>query len=196
MAYCITKSMGMDRIKARVPAWLEAMRAGKAAAPKCGAELRSGGKCRAVRMRGGDRCHLHLHGQQRDAIDAQRAIRAAKALRSTNSRNRANGERALAVIARRQLHRRWKVYPLEAGSTLELTNDDEARVRSWLRNTHSIDLEHHPLHANGHPITARAIDRLRWAATLFLSGRMDAERAARRVFVAMRDDLKFWGKHG
>jgi hypothetical protein len=50
------------------------------------------------------------------------------------------------------------------------------------------------VHDNGNPITARAIDRLRWAATLHLSGRMDAERAARRVFVAMRDDLRFWAR--
>ena len=198
MAHSIVKILGLETIRAHAPKWLAAMSAGRANAPRCGAQTRAKTPCACPVMRGADRCHLHLHGKARDELDVKRAAAARKLLsRTTNTRHRASAKSALANVTRRQLHRAWKKDPTLPGSTLTLPDRDEARVSRWLRDTHRIDLdqEHHPVHANtNHPITARCIDRLRWAATLHLSGRMDAERAARRVFVAMRDDLKFWAK--
>jgi hypothetical protein len=108
---------------------------------------------------------------------------------------RTDAEATLRAIARRQLHRAWKIDPSLPGSTLSLSAHDEARVIEWLRDTHNVDLEHHPLHDNGHPFSARCIDRLRWGAALSLTGRLDAEGGRRRVVVALRDDLKWWAKH-
>lgn len=197
MGHCITKILGMDRIKAGVPLWMEALARGKAAAPKCCAKTRAGTPCQRTRMRGGEHCYLHLHGSARDAIDLKRAVIAEKRARSTNTRNREMGWAALRNIARRQLHRAWKKDPTIAGTTLTLDDRDEARVRRWLSDTHRVDLEHHPLHANGYPITARAIDRLRWAGTLALTKRITTQAAERRVFLALRDDLRYWAKfHG
>jgi hypothetical protein len=197
MAYSIVKILGIERIRARAPEWLAAMRAGRERAPRCGAPTRAKTPCALTRLTGADRCRHHLHGAARDAVDAARLLRAQKTLsRTTNAHHRARAETTIAAVQRRQLHRAWKLDPTLPGSTLALPDHDEARVRAWLRYFHRIDLDQ-GTHANtAHPITARAIDRLRWAATLFLSGRMDAERAARRVFVAVRDDLKYWAKRG
>lgn len=196
MAYCITKSFGLDRIRARVPEWHAAMRAGRDRAPKCGAKTRAGTPCARLPIPGTPHCYLHLHGKARDVADLKRKAIAEKRARSTNALLREEGLATLRTVQRRQLHRAWKLDPTIPGSTLTLTEADEARVRQWLRDTHHIDLdqEPHPVHATGQPITARATDRLRWAGTLHLAGRMDAEGAARRVFVAMRDDRAFWAK--
>jgi hypothetical protein len=196
MAYCITKILGMDRIKAGASAWLETMRRGAAAAPKCGAKTRAGTPCQRLPIPGTPHCYLHLRGAARDAADQMRKTTAEKMVRSTNTIMREKGLATLRGIARRQLHKAWKLDPTLPGSTLTLPDRDEARVRAWLRDHHHINLDQKPcaLHSNGQPITARAIDRLRWAGTLYLSSRMDAERATRRVFVAMRDDLRFWLK--
>ena len=198
MAYSIVKILGLETIRARAPTWLGAMRKGYAAAPKCGAMTRARTPCELARLPGADRCHHHLRGTARDEVDVARLRRAQKLLsRTTNAHHLARAEATIAAIARRQLHRAWKLDPTLPGSTLALPDNDEARVRAWLGDNHRIDLdqEPHPVHANADQlITARCIDRLRWAATLHLAGRMDAARAARRVFVAVRDDLKFWAK--
>ncbi len=195
MAVCITKAYGLDRIRARVPAWHAAMQAGKRAAPKCVATNAAGERCGGVRMRGADRCRCHLTGPERDATDIQRAVEARKKLRSTNTMRRADGETALRNIARRQLHRAWKRDPTVAGATLVLEDHDESRVLAWLAENHGLDLERRPFHDNGRPISARAIDRLRWAGTLALTQRITAEGGRRRVFAALRDDLAWWRKH-
>ena len=54
MAYCITKSMGMKRIKARVSEWQASLAAGFAAAPRRKAKTKAGEPCHGVRMRGSD----------------------------------------------------------------------------------------------------------------------------------------------
>ena len=188
MAYCITKSYGMERIKARAPEWLAAMWAGRDAAPKCGVSTKSGGACSKTRMRGSDRCSLHLHAAQRDIVDVQRAKRAEKMARSTNKQRREAGERALAVIARRKLHRAWKLDANLPGSTLVLGEGDEERVLSWLEVEHGIVLGTTE-HDGGWPLSYRCIDRLRWAAALRLTGRITDESARLRVKAALRDDL-------
>lgn len=188
----------MDRVKARVPEWHAAMARGFAAAPKCGAMTRAKTPCQCPRLRGTDRCHLHLHGKARDVADAARLASAQHRARSGNTIRRAEAEATIAAIARRQLHRAWKLDPTLPGSTLVLPYTDEGRARRWLLDTHGIDLdlEPHPFHANtDYPITPRAVDRLRWAAALHLAGRMDMARAARRVFVAVRDDLRYWANY-
>lgn len=198
MAHSIVKILGLETIRARAPAWLAAMRAGSAIAPRCGARTRAGSACQRNRLTGAEHCHLHLHGRARDAVDAARLLRAQKLLsRTTNAYHRARAAATIAAVTRRQLHRAWKNDPTLPGSTLALPDYDEARVRAWLKDTHRIDLddEPNPVHVTTQdPITARCIDRLRWAATLHLSERMDAERAARRVFVVVGDDLRFWAK--
>jgi hypothetical protein len=187
----------MARIKAGVPLWMEALARGRAAAPKCGAKTQAGTPCQRLPMPGTPHCYLHLHGPARDAADARRAVAAEKLARSTNTILREQALATLRNIARRQLHRAWKKDPTLPGSTLALDDHDEARVRRWLSDTHQVDLENRPLHANGHPITARAIDRLRWAGTLALTKRITPEAAARRVFLALRDDVRYWAKfHG
>lgn len=194
MAYCITKSMGMKRIRERAPGWLTMMAEAYAAAPRCGAKCKKGGTCQHVRMRGSDRCHTHLQGPQRDILDAQRAERAEKMARSTNVKLRAQGEATLRAIAKRKLHRAWQADPTIPGSTLTLPERDEAAVRRWLLEEHCIDLDN-TKHEEGFPLSYRAIDRLRWAAALCLTKRSPPENAARRVEQALRVDLAWWRKH-
>jgi hypothetical protein len=194
MAYCITKAMGMERIKARAHEWLAAMSAGRDAAPRCDAKTSAGKPCQSPRMRGADRCRLHVGGSQRDIIDAQRAKLAERMVRSTNAKLRAQGEAALRSIAKRRLHRAWQADPTLPGSTLTLPDHDEARVRRWLLEEHGIDLDK-TTHEGGFPLSYRAIDRLRWAAALCLTKRSPPPNAAKRVVAALRDDLKWWRKH-
>lgn len=189
----------MDKLRARVPEWHAALRRGFAAAPRCGAKTRARTLCQRLPIPGTPHCYLHLHGKARDVADLKRKAIAEKKAGSTNVKLREEGLATLRTVQRRQTHRAWKIDPTVPGSTLTLPDHDEARVRRWLRDAHHVDLdqEPQPMHANtDHPITARCMDRLRWAATLRLSGRMDAERAARRVFVAVRDDLQFWAERG
>lgn len=184
---------GMERLKARVPAWLAALAAGNAAAPRCGADTASGGTCGRLRMKGSSHCYLHLRGHQRDIVDRERAVRAAKSARSTNPRRRADGERALAAIQRRRLHRVWKLDPTLPGTTLALPDADERRVLSWLKDVHGIVLDE-TLHETGHRLSARCVDRLRWAAVLRLTLRVTEVSARNRVVAALRDDLRWFRK--
>lgn len=200
MAYSIVKIMGMDRIKARVPAWLAAMNAGKAAAPKCGAMTRSGVPCGKLPLKGAPHCRHHFKARQRDLIDIERAMRAEKVLRrSGHAPLRAKAETTLRCIARRQLHRHWKTQNPDApGTTLILPDSDERRIRTHLQRIHNIDLDKY-VHAALEPkrgLSERAIDRLRWAATLEVTKRISNESSRRRVRQALRDDVHWFTKHG
>lgn len=105
-------------------------------------------------------------------------------------------ESAIRYVRRCQLHRAWQLDPTLPGSTLALSESDEARVEAWLVEHHGVVLVS-GLRDKGYPYSARCVDRLRWAAVLALTGRIDDERARRRVIVALRDDLRFWLKtHG
>jgi hypothetical protein len=77
---------------------------------------------------------------------------------------------------------------------LALPEADERRVRQWLKDVHAVDLGVTE-HGAGHPLSARCVDRLRWAGAMFLSGRITTESAQRRVMAALRDDAKWWLKH-
>jgi hypothetical protein len=194
MRQTIIQNMGLDRIRARVPEWLAAMRAGRAAAPRCTAIKRDGHPCQRERMRGATKCEAHLQGAARDAVDLARLRRAQAALTSTNTKKRAEAERAIRVTKRRQTHRLWKLDPTYPGSTLELPANDERRVRGWLLHHHGIDLVFFR-HGTGHHLSARAVDRLRYAGLMSLTNRMTADGGWRRVVVALRDDAAWWRKH-
>jgi hypothetical protein len=114
--------------------------------------------------------------------------------RSSNAKRSAEGRTTLAVIARRQLHRAWKLDPTLPGTTLVLPDHDEKRVRRWLQDEHGIDLAE-TMHATGHHLSARCVDRLRWAAALRLSQRVTETSARNRVAAALRDDLRWLQKH-
>jgi hypothetical protein len=147
-------------------------------------------------MRGADKCRHHLKGTQRDIVDRQRAITAGKLARSSNAVQRCRAQRALAAIARRGLHRAWKLDPTLPGSTLVLSDGDEARVLAWLEVEHGIVLGTTE-HEGGWPVSYRCIDRLRWAAALKLTERITTESALLRVKAAMRDDVAWWRRfHG
>jgi hypothetical protein len=193
MAYCITKSFGIENIKATVPKWLAALAAGSAAAPKCEGVTRAGVRCGRVRMRGMSRCHNHLQGPQRDIADAERAAEAAKNARSTNPYRRERALRTLAAIERRRLHRVWKLDPTIPGTTLALPEHDERRVEGWLKAEHGIVLDD-TKHETGDPLSARCVDRLRWAAALRLTGRVSEVSSRNRVAAALRDDLAWFEK--
>ncbi len=190
----IIENMGLARIRARVPEWHAAMRAGHAAAPRCTATNRNGQPCQRERMRGAHKCAAHLKGAARDAIDLARLKRARAALSSSNTRKRSEAERAIQVIERRRLHRLWKLDPTLSGTTLELPAHDEQRVLDWLLTTHGVDL-HNYRHDTGHHLSARAVDRLRWGAVMTLGRRITAEDGRRRVVAALRDDRAWWLKH-
>ena len=190
--------IGLEKLRANAPRWHAALRAGRAAAPRCEAVIRSTGKqccvpaMRESRKLGVHRCHFHCHGSLRDEVDNLREARAYRQAQSTNTIMRMEGLATLASIGNRRLHRIWKIDPSVPGSTLLLGEHDERRVTAWLvdRNVYSTK----SLPGSDRPPTARAIDRLRWAAYLALSGRLTPAAADRRVHVAIRDDGRWWGK--
>ena len=200
MAYCITKSFGMANIKANIPKWLAALSAGAAAAPRCTGTTKTGEPCGKTRTPGAERCRHHLHGRERDLLDIQRAIRAEKILRrSSHAPLRAKAETTLRVIARRQLHRHGMTQNPDApGTTLILSAQDERRIRKHLLTRYQIDLDAyvHDALEPARGLSQRAIDRLRWAASLEVTRRISEQSAGNRVRLALRDDVRWFSKHG
>jgi len=154
-----------------------------------------------VPLKGQQFCRFHLAykvgAEAKAQYDIDRTKRARQLARSANARHRQKGEQMLRVIARNQLHYRWKVDAREPGSTIELaTPQDRKAVAAWLL-THGVDLDtyRHPPVAPGlppRPLTPRARDRLTWAGALSTTGRCTPEAGRRRVVAALRDDRKFW----
>ena len=175
---------------AHLDRWRAALMAGQRAAAKCEATTRTGAQCRFHVIPGTRRCTHHLVGAERDAYDRNRIPKLQRMIdRNVGGRiTIARARKSLANIARRQLHRLWKIAPDAPGSTLGLPPRDEQRVRNWLRN-HGIDLD-----APAQYLTPRCIDRVRWAAFMKLRGGMPNEAARRRLVLALRDDTRWQQK--
>lgn len=173
--------------------WHAAMVDGLRRLPRCEAIRRNGEPCRmhALPNTSPRRCLHHLKGRARDIYDLARTPRLERQRHATNAVTRDKAERALAAIARRQLHRLWRHHPDTPGTTLILPDADEARVGRYLCETHGIDLD-----IDNHGLTWRAIDRVRWAAALALSGRIDEAGAANRVRLARLGDEQWRAKGG
>lgn len=171
--------------------WLAAMREGIRRAPKCQAIRRNGLPCRMHALPGTTprRCLHHLRGVARDAYDLARIPKLLRQRVSGGAISRDKARQALAAIERRQLHRHWKEHPNTSGTTLVLSEIDESCVRDWLRALHGIDLDR-----GDHGLTHRAVDRVRWAAALVLTGRIDEGGAATRVRLALKDDQRWRAK--
>src|SRR4051794_8984697 len=122
---------------AHVRRWMAALNEGARKAPRCGAMTKLGVPCQKLRLIGGDRCRHHVHGKQRDELDARRELRlqriaAGGASSCQGRRGEADARKALFVIRRRRLLRAWRKDPTIPGSTIELTPVDEARVGKLL----------------------------------------------------------------
>jgi hypothetical protein len=194
------KNLG-SRDPAHISRWLAGRRAGLLAAPKCEAISKGTGlRCRSPAPRGSCFCFRHLSGGNRAHADHERADRHLQTLaRSSNRFDRVRAEAGLQAIARRQVHLLWRTDPRAPNvSTLELDERREAAVRDWLRDNCGVSLGS-PLPGGGRAPTARATDRMRWAAYRVLRRGEGAsgdfiERAKLRVAAAIRDDARFWEK--
>lgn len=199
MRPCITRTFGREATLKRIPEWLAALREGYAKTPRCGAETVSGAICGRLPMRGGNHCHLHLHGEERTLVDRERVRRAKTRLNSMNARHRLEASSALRSIARRELHLHWRHQNPDApGSTFVLPDGEEMRLLRHLIHKHGIDIQayRHEGFERERPLSARAIDRIRWAGVLELTRRISAESAGNRVRAAIRDDVRWFTKHG
>ena len=72
------------------------------------------------------------------------------------------------------------------------------RLRKHLRQVHNLDLDRfaHETLDPQRGLSARAIDRIRWAGVLEMSQRITHFSAGNRVRAAVRDDLRWFTKHG
>ena len=176
--------------------WLSAQWEGRRKAPKCGALTRAGEPCRRDRLRGADRCGHHVHGAERDRIDALRRQRLIRQLDGTGCVGlQTRLRRQLRNIDRRGLHRLWARDPTAPGCTLILSFREEDRVRSFLRDELNLNIDLAD-HVTGRFLTPRACDRARWAAYLCLAERCSLEAARRRVAGLLRADRRFWARQG
>jgi hypothetical protein len=108
-----------------VSRWLNAMWAGRRAAPKCEGVTKTGGRCCGQRLYGSVRCIHHTRGAERDRVDMARLERQRRFAHSNCASERASALRQIRNIERRLLHRYWKINPEAEGSTLELPSSDE-----------------------------------------------------------------------
>lgn len=171
-----------------VARWVGAMNAARASRSdiRCAALTSTGQPCKRTRMRGSDKCHNHLLGAERDAVDAKREPRVRRALHHGRHRLKpAKHQSALGSIARRALRRAWRFDPMIQGSTLHLDDASEQRVAEWLQVHHRIDID-----TDG-TLTARFVDKARWSGLLVLSGAITPAAAAHRLHVA-RKEMDRW----
>jgi hypothetical protein len=177
--------------------WWDAMNKGRRTLPPCTATTGAGSPCGQLTMREGRAlgvhlCRHHARGVIRDKIDAAREIRALRWSVSGNVRNREVGLSALTTIFRRRAWLALRADPVADIRILLLSSADEARVSRWLRE-HGISHDT-ALPDTGHPLTRYAMERLRYAAVMALSGRLTQEAARRRIISAVRWDAEYWRK--
>jgi hypothetical protein len=188
-----------SRHPAHIARWVQAGVAARRAMPKCeGIAKQTGARCRHIPLAGKRFCIHHIRGAEAHAADLEKEQRNAKILAEGDIPiNEERARKSMARIARRRTHRAWRIDPRAPNiSTLEICKLDEQRVRAWLIDFCSVDLDK-PLHGLDREATARCRDRLRWAAWRVLRRGKNASddfvAAARlRVAAAIRDDLRFW----
>jgi hypothetical protein len=177
-----------------VSRWHAAMMAGSRRAPRCDGVTRTGAPCQGQRLYGSRFCIHHTRGVERDRVDEVRLARACKAAaRANNAIDRAKAVKTIRNIQRRSLHRAWLNHPETEGSSLELSQHEEERVRSFLRDDLGLDIEAADAHTR-RPLTPRALDRARWAGYLQLKHRIDPDAARRRIVGLLRDERRYWAR--
>jgi hypothetical protein len=182
------------RDQEHISRWLAAQWAGRRAALKCGALTREGRPCRRDRLRGADRCGHHLKGRERDTIDRARMERLHRELAGTNCEGlQRRIKRQLRNIEKRSLHRLWLRDPTIEGATIDISAADDQSVQACLRNELGIDIERSD-QVTGRELSARAVDRAKWAAYLLLQGTLDHEAARRRIASLLRAERKYWAQ--
>ena len=135
-------------------------------------------------MRGSDRCHRHLKGPRRTAVDRARKPRLMYAAFSGagGEKARQRALQALARIERRELHMAWAIDPPIPGATTVLSRADERRVLRWLQNRFGLDLD--AVQPHGRPFTPWARDLI----VLGIRGVFAEAKVARRIGVAKARD--------
>jgi hypothetical protein len=154
---------------------------------RCVAIARSTGlRCRGTPLKFSTKCRCHCLGSERIAVDAKRLPWLQRQLQqTTNADARANVEARIARIERRRLRWVWrKLDPTVEGQTIDLESRDLQRVHAWLRSV-GVDVD---------SLTARALDRCRWAGALCLARRTTEATALKSVTVAMRDERQWRAK--
>jgi hypothetical protein len=172
------------------------MERGKQDAVKCEHVCRDGQRCQSIPMREARRmninlCRLHLHGAKRDLVDIAREQRLLREAQSENKIKRSEAVRSLAVIARRRMHRSWKIDARLPGATVPVLRERDAeRVERWLH-----ERGFRPsriLSATGRLPSPRFWDRVSWAAVLALGDRLSEAASRRRLELALKDEVAFW----
>lgn len=178
------------------------MNAGKRRAPQCEAVANGTGvRCQSCARRGQRYCFHHLRGKEAAAADTELISRNMEKLSNPRLRgySRTKAEASMARIARAEIYRTWKCDPRKPEIDLLVLSDrDEKAVHDWLLQNHAVDLNK-PLPGSDKHATARARDRLRWAAWRVLARGLIVDQdflaaARRRVSAAIRDDARFWKK--
>jgi hypothetical protein len=167
--------------------WRAALMTGLAQ-KRCVAIARSTGlRCRGIPLKFSDKCRCHCLRSERIAVDAKRLPWLQRQLfRTGNDDARANIEARIARIERRRLRWVWRTDPTVEGATISLKPRDCDRVQAWLQSV-GVDVD---------ALTARALDRCRWAGALFLSKRTSEATGLKSVAVALRDERQWRAKTG
>jgi hypothetical protein len=197
LALCLTVQMSnhgahlgehfASRNRYHLDRWRAALAAGLAKR-QCIAIARSTGlRCRGIPLKFSDKCRCHCLRSERIVVDAKRLPwLQAQLMRAGNADVRANVEARIARIERRRLRWVWRTDPTVEGATISLKPRDCDRVHVWLRSV-GVDAE---------ALTARALDRCRWAGALFLSKRTSEATGLKSVAVALRDERQWRAKTG
>jgi hypothetical protein len=189
-------SLEERRSPAFIARWRNAMERGKREAIKCEHVCRDGQRCQGIPMREARRmnvhlCRLHLHGAKRDLVDIAREQRLLREAQSENKIKRSEAVRSLAAIARRRMHRSWKIDARLAGATVPVLRERDAeRVVRWLLERGF--RENRILAATGRLPSPRLWDRVSWSALLALRNRLSEAASRRRLELALKNEVAFW----
>jgi hypothetical protein len=137
---------------------------------------------------------MHFKGEPRDRFDLECLPKLRCIVESRTWSGHERAERAIRAVQRRMLQRRWLGDPCEEGTTLLLSDWDERQVRRVLLAEHNVDLAL-PDKGTSRMLSARTIDRLRWAGSNRLTAKSTVESFKRRVIAALRDERAWWKKH-
>jgi hypothetical protein len=173
-----------SRDPAHIARWLAAMAEGRAKR-QCVATARSTGEeCRRHSLKFSDKCMVHCIGAERTAVDERRLKwLERRRLKNFNAAQKARIDASIARIGRRRLRWAWRTMdPTLPGSTIELECQDLQRVCEWLRSVAGVDPD---------ALTARALDRCKWAGALFLAHRSTEATALKSVRIALRDEERW-----
>jgi hypothetical protein len=181
---------------------MAAMEAGKANSPyRCTAATASGGRCRLCSMRAtrgleglAPVCNYHLRqvpAGLRAVVDERIRLRARLELgRRSNERHRRSAETRLARAEQRAQFRAWNADPWLPGSTLPvLRSKDAERIEHTLK--HFGVVEGVVRRDTGETPSCQFMNTARWAALMFLAGRIDEAKVRRKIEQSVREDQRW-----